>query len=321
MKKIIVLLLVVCCCLSLLAGCANTSNAETTETTQTIPAVTGPEALDGKKIIFIGNSYTFYGKVVTGSGYDVLTQAERSNDQAYFYQLCKKNDIDVSVTNWTFGSHSISDSMYGACEADTPCNGEYHNYFLKDTCFDYVAFQFSTRDKDTGDYLAYLQPAIDVFRKANPNVKFLILVPYMAYQNNWKSLESLEKLKEQGFIICNWGKMLYDIVNNTVSVPGAEQTYERSTFIISQSEKDGHHQNLLAGYLTTLMVYCAITGESAVGQDYSFCGDMNIDKSFNFESFKLKYYSYIPDTNFIEVFESEADMKGLQQLVDQYLGK
>ena len=40
--------------------------------------------------------------------------------------------------------------------------------------------------------------------------------------------------------------------------------------------------NMLTGYITTLMVYCAVTGESAVGQDYSFCNDRALNSAFDF---------------------------------------
>ena len=86
-----------------------------------------------------------------------------------------------------------------------------------------------------------------------------------------------------------------------------------------QNEKDGHHQNLLAGYLTAMMTYCAITGESAVGQSYDFCDNSALNPKFDLEAFKAEYYTFDPYTNFIEVFQSEPDMKGLQQLVDQYI--
>ena len=36
---------------------------------------------------------------------------------------------------------------------------------------------------------------------------------------------------------------------------------------------------------------------------------------------KAHHYSYNGDTNFVEIFKSEADMHGLQQLADQYLAK
>ena len=67
------------------------------------------------------------------------------------------------------------------------------------------------------------------------------------------------------------------------------------------------------------MVYCAITGESAVGLPYDFCDDSTINKDFDLEAYKEEKYTYEKFTNFIEVFQSPEDMNGLQQLIDQYL--
>jgi hypothetical protein len=88
---------------------------------------------------------------------------------------------------------------------------------------------------------------------------------------------------------------------------------------VSVSEKDGHHQNLLAGYITSLMVYCAITGDSAVGLPYDFCSDTSIRPEFDMEAYKKEKYVLEPYTNFIEIFQSPADMEGLQTLADRYL--
>ena len=138
------------------------------------------------------------------------------------------------------------------------------------------------------------------------------------WENNWRKVppEVIE-----GVIICDWGTMLDDIVNKRVSVPGGTQQYFFGTFVISQNEKDGHHQNLLVGYLTAQMVYCAITGESAVGQPYGFADDRSLHPEFDMEAYQEKYYTYEPITNFVDIYRSESDMNGLQQLIDQYIIK
>lgn len=306
----------------LMAGCGN-APAEPTEGTTTAPTqplLTGPEALQGKKIIFLGNSYTFWGQTVIHKGYEVLTQLERSYDQGYFYQLCKANGIDVSVTNWTFGAHDIVDFfLQDGCGAERDCDGEFHQYFLKDPYFDYVVLQPYVETEYAGDLAAHLQSAVDFFRSANPNVRFILAVPHMAAERpgTYQWYQDIDTLKDEGFLICNWGGMLHDISEGNVSVPGATLPYNRSSFVVS---KDDHHENLLAGYITTLMVYCAITGESAVGQPYDFCDNSEINPLFDLDAFKEKNY---PDaqTNFEEIFRSEADMLGLQQLADEYLAK
>jgi len=273
-------------------------------------------SLHGKKIIFLGNSYTFYGNTVIHKGYKVLTQTERSNDPGYFYQLCKANGMEVSVTNWTFGSHNITEFFREeGCNAQRDCQGHRHQDYLEDPCFDYVCLQPWREPEYKGDLLEHLRPAMAFFRKGNPNVRFLLLIPHMIHEKQEIWLPDVHQLKQAGFLIVDWGRLLHDLSQGKTAVPGGTLPLSRSSFVNS---KDNHHENPLAGYITTLMTYCAITGESAVGQPYEFCYDKQLHKKFDLEAFKAANY---PDcnTNFIQVFHSKADMAGLQQLADQYL--
>ncbi len=320
MKKFFALLLALSSLLTCL-GCTPAEPAETTEATTAKPAASqaARDALEGKKIIFVGNSYTHVGRVVFELGVDNLDQDTRSNDKGYFYQLCKAMGIEVSVTSWTFGGHDLTDSLGSSCTRNASCSGKDHASFLTDRNFDYVALQLYIERQYIGDMNAHLQPMMDMFRQANPDVKFLLLVPHMAYDKGYSWLNDLEAMDRSDIIVCNWGKMLHDIVGGTVQVPGATQSYARPTFVVGKDESDGHHQNLLVGYLTAAMVYSAITGDSAEGLPYDFCDDSSIDPRFDMEAFKKSHYIYEPYTNYIEVYRSEADMQGLQQLIDQYL--
>ena len=70
-----------------------------------------------KKIIFIGNSYSYYGNMVQFYSWDVSdkkTLLKRfTQEKGGFYQLCKQNGVNFSVTNWTFGSHTLQDLFGG----------------------------------------------------------------------------------------------------------------------------------------------------------------------------------------------------------------
>ena len=321
MKRLIAFLLVLFCLVGCL-GCSGEAPAETAQTTQnTEPTFSQAaiDALDGKKVLLVGNSYTYYGGVVQRAG-STLEQEPRSHDQGYFYQLCKSQGAEVSVTNWTFGDHSLWESLGHSCTR-TACYGVDHLSYLTDRYFDYVVLQLYHEVNYEGDLNEHLQPMLDVFLEANPNVKFFLVVPHMAYHRQYKWLPYLEGVDREKLTVCNWGKMLHDIVEKNVEVPGAKQQYILATFVVSASETDGHHQNLLVGYLTAAMIYCAITGESAVGLPYDFCNDSSLDPSFNFAKFKEERYVFEKFSNFIEVYESPEDMKGLQQLIDQYLQK
>ena len=327
MKKLLSLLLALALLVSL-AACGASTDAPTTEPVQTTTAApteaTTPQAsidaLQGKRILFVGNSYTYYGRVVINQGYDVLTQKERTDNRGMFYYMCKEKGIDVEVTNWVFGGHDLTDTLGHSCTmTDTSCAGVDHLSYLTDPNFDYVCLQPYFEDEYTGDMVSHLQPMMDFFRAANPDVKFLLLVPHMTFVRNFDWRNDFAALADVGVTICNWGGMLDDIVNKRVEVPGGTQQYFFGSFVISQNEKDGHHQNLLVGYLTAQMVYCAITGESAVGQPYTVADDSSLHPEFDMEAYQKKYYTYEPITNFVDIYRSESDMNGLQQLIDQYL--
>ena len=280
--------------------------------------------LDGKKFIFIGNSYTYYGKCVLSKPVTNYSQSERSNDQGYFYQIAKENGADINVTNWTFGNHCLEDTFGGVCEANRACDGHDHAADIKDRYYDYVMFQESSLRID--GFLESVDTIVKFFREANPNVKFYCLVPVRLYE--WQStsaecryvLENLKTVEDMGVTVVNWGKLVYDVYTGAEKVPGSELSYNRHSFIISQSASDGHHQNMLAGYITALMTWCAVTGDSAVGQEYRFTGDPTVNPAFDFEAYRKSYYSYgNVKTNFDQALQSKIEVTGFQKLINKYL--
>lgn len=271
-------------------------------------------------MLFIGNSYTYWGSVVINQDKTVMDQKSRTGDKGMFYHMCKQKGIEPVVTNWVWGSHNFTDIMSHECLCEgNSCEGKDHMSYLEDPAFDYVCMQPYFETEYAGDLVTHLTSAMEFFREANPEVKFLLLVPHMAFVKQFQWRDELQAAADAGITVVNWGGMLDDIVNKRVEVPGATEQYFLNSFVISRSEKDGHHQNLLVGYLTTLMVYCAITGESAVGQPYEFADDRSLHPNFDMDTFRTTNYTHDPFTNFVEIFRSEADMQGLQQLADQYI--
>ncbi|MBQ8850005.1 MAG: hypothetical protein IJ011_06735 [Clostridia bacterium] len=290
-------------------------------------------SLDGKKIIFIGNSYTYYGQTVLEKSQTYLTQASRTGDKGYFYQLCKANGMDVEVTNWTFGGHSLEHMFGGNCSANRGCDGVDHKAYITDRNFDYVVIQTGSSEAADASFSSNLENVMAFFREANPNVRFAIIVPYNAYGTIGSqmclaknTLDSLKSWEDKGVTIIEWGRLVYDIMNGDVQVPDAECEYEKNTFVIKKSAKDGYHPNQLSGYITTLMTYCAFTGASAQGQTYGFCNNSALRpagasaKFYSFSKFISTYYTYDgATTNYTDVFASDADMAGIQALIDKYL--
>lgn len=285
----------------------------------------GKEALDGKKVIFFGNSFTYYGKCVLDKGQSTYAQSARDNDLGQFYQICSANGIDVNVTNFTFGSHTLEDHYSGCCSADRGHDGLEHLSYITDWNYDYVILQNGSRSAALDDVYSECEPLIERFRAANPDVKIVFLIQHQAYVAGYDWLPSVPKLEEKGIIVVDWGSIVYDIMNGNVAVPGAEQIYNKNSFVVAQSASDGYHQNVLAGYITAVSAFCAITGEKAVDQVYDFGDDHFILGDAALESYKAKYYkadaenSYDYSTNFIEILNSDTDMQGIQKLIDKYL--
>lgn len=310
MKRFVAMILAMVMCVSMLAACGE-------------QAPVGKKALDGKKIIFFGNSYTYYGKCVQTKSQNAYQQERRVNDQGYFYQICKKNGIDVNVTNFTFGAHQLEDFHPAGCAADRGHDGLNHLEYISDFNYDYVVIQASSSDNP--DLLAACEPVMKPFREANPNTKFIFLAHHIdyllnqeQYKDGYKWRGAIKKLEDAGILVVDWGALVCDVMYGRTKVPGSTQEYNTSSFIISKSETDGHHENMLAGYITALMTYCAITGESAQGQPWSFEDEKGFD-SASIDKYRAQYYTYNPETNFDTVLRSQVDMKGIQQLIDQYL--
>lgn len=283
--------------------------------------------LDGKKVIFIGNSFVYHGQTVFESDYSLNTQKLRENDNGYFYQLCKANGAEVSVTNWTFGSHSLSNFCQHPC-ANKNCSGlnSDHTAQLTDPYYDYVIISGGRKSTTTEEaFLGSMETLMEFFKAANPNVKFVYLCCSGSHNISVEPsfpvnvLNNLKTIAEWGVIVVDWGKLVADIINGETEVPGAAETYNKNSFIVYKTSKDGYHPNQLTGYITSLMTYCAITGESAVGQPYSFCSDTSLSRKFNFSNYISEYYKFSTTTNYPEIFESDADMNGIQTLIDQYL--
>ncbi|MBQ8331375.1 MAG: SGNH/GDSL hydrolase family protein [Clostridia bacterium] len=326
-------------CISSLFGLLACSGGEApSASTGTGPVATSPESestaeptpeepaelvsLDGKRVIFIGNSYVYYGRTVINQSSSVMTQAKRENDKGFFYQLCKANGQEVDVTNWTFGGHSLGDIFGAPCaHASSACRGTRHENELKNRYYDYVFVSPGGGSRQAAEIEEDFDYIINFFKEANPNVKIVCLANlgchgYSSFGTDRPEIYTYySTLAEKGVMIADWGGLVYRIMHGIYQVPGGTQTYGKNSFIV----KDGYHPNMLAGYITTLMAYCTVTGEKAVGQTYSFCNNSAQNSNFNFSAYIDQYYTSKITTNFPDIFASEGDMKGIQELVDQYI--
>ena len=281
--------------------------------------------LSGKKILIIGNSHTFYGGTVIEKHQDILDMASRDYDEGYFYQLCQSaGATDVNVVNWTFGNHTLKDLFSGNCQANRDCgNGTDHFSYLVDNNFDYVIFQNGSTGSDSIQWIDFM---MDFFKKGNPDTKFVMLVHARAHNDRasdaskYTWFSDLDELEAKGVAIADWGAIVYDLYSGKVTPTDSNVLpFTKTSFVIAKSNSDGYHPNLLAGYITSLTAYCVITGESAVGQSYAFCGRSSYS-SLDVNTYYAKYYK-VDVSNFRQIFGSAETMNYLQRLVDRYIAE
>ena len=199
MRKIAAILLILATVLGLASCDRSESHSSETETaarteegesrsseteTETEKITEGEQVkhtLEGKSILFIGDSFVYYGKVVLDGS------PSRYEDQGYFYQLCKSVGAQVSVTNWTYGGKGISYI--------------YENYMddMIDYYYDYVVFSGGRNSQSKAeDYFTVLQSYMDLFTRVNPDVEFFYLVSSGAHNisvNESFPVEILNNLK------------------------------------------------------------------------------------------------------------------------------
>lgn len=328
MKHILSVLLALTLLLGL-PGCSKDEAAASTATPAETEAVTDPTGsqaavtagpLDGKKIIFIGNSHTYVGNVVTQVYNKQPAQEARNNNMGLFYLLCSRLGSQVSVTNWTFSSHGLSSLFGGTCKVSGDCEGMDHEEYLIDRYYDYVVIQPGVGTNSENSIAEDIAYVVDFFRKENPDVQFVLLGNASVYGNNrtdqtYPGITSYYKtLAEDGFIMADWGKLANDLIHGIVTPEGSQVTYNKSCFII----KDGFHPNYLSGYIASVMTYCAITGTPAA----DIPADMFQDEIMvvSLDSHLEKYYdnpSY--DTNCRIILTTEFELEKIHLLIDRYL--
>lgn len=320
---VIVLLIFLPAC-AVQQGAEDTTQAVQIDMPEDVPL--NPEhVLHEKKVIFVGNSYTHYGNCVITKDVSQNLQEQRVGDIGYFYQICRSQGAKTNVTNWTFGTHSLEDLFGGNCAAGKGCDGADHKKDLTDPVYDYVFLQEHTgADIGPANLLVNVENAASFFRAANPDVKIFLLVQHRIYdekyQTNRNWLPYLKDIADKGITVVEWGALVEDVIQGKAVVEGSKIGYTRDTFIVNQSEIDGYHQNMLSGYITAQMAYCAVTGEKAEGKPYGFCTNPAIHYKFGVDFYEAKHYTRGP-TNMASVFASTEDMLGLQKLIDQYLSE
>ena len=289
-----------------------------------LEAISTPTDITNKKAIFIGNSFVYWGGCVTYITNDTENEPIRAagGDKGYFNEICKANGVNMDVYNYTYGAHSL-DQIYEKTLKNLDKS------FLES--IDYVFISEAGQNEST--FMADFDKVAALFTNAQEIV-------YLAHEDTFRSnathiINALPKLAQKGVKIVAWGDLVRDIYTGEVTVPGATLQYNKNSFVKNSSgdmpenavvtsisgKGDSYHQNPLSGYITAQMCFSAISGSLCEGQKYDFCWDKTIAPQYDFDNFVECQYNNGETTNFVEIFNSPADMLGIQKLMDEYMAK
>ena len=263
------------------------------------------KSFDKKRIAFVGNSFTFYGKCVNVNAFDGL-------DDGYFYQLARSLGDDVTVTNFTWGGASFWHKGSGFAqrmlyEKMKELHPAYYNnpeglpvedFYRQDAV---VLQQSGDRIKET-----YEDARLIMSLFAPETVFGFYITTYDAFHDFEPSFEAAERIRDGGGVYIPLGHMVNDIIKGNATVKDSEFEYNKNSFIVCK-EGDGFHPNTLTGYLTALTVYYAFTERDITYAAYDFaCG---LDKE--------KHYT-LGETNHGEILCSDKELRSLKEQVMLY---
>ncbi len=264
---------------------------------QTTPFQGG--GLDGARVLFIGNSFTFYG------GCTQIYDKVNFNDNGYFKQVATAMGDEVSVTTATYGNGVLCDenarvNLYQIIldQFPNPWGSEKMDDFYNQ---DVVVLQQGSYDPVDNE--AMTRRVMALFP---PDTLFCFFIhQYNAYNPN--VIATAKKVCAEGAgVYAPTGHLICDLVESGKIIPGGTMICNWDSFCVNQ-EGDRYHPNDLNGYLSALSMYCAITGRSAVECPHNFVRNGK------------QHYLPPATTNFPDILASEADMTGLKQLVDAYV--
>lgn len=265
------------------------------------------DSFDKKKIAFIGNSFTFFGKCVNVNTFDGI-------DDGYFYKLACSFYDDVTVTNFTWGGASFLHKGEGYAERALYTKiKELHPAYYNNPqglpldefyCQDAVVLQQS------GDSIEQTyEDAKLIMNLFPPHTRFgFYITTYDAFHNFEPSFEAAKKIKADGGVYIPLGHLIDDIIHGDAG-DSLNLEYDKNSFVVCR-QHDRFHPNTLTGYLTALCVYYAFCGKHLENIDYSYVDPMPKDE----------FYS-LGDSNHAKILADKNEMYRLSLLAREYCEK
>ncbi len=264
-------------------------------------------SLDKKRIAFIGNSFTFFGKCVNADAFNDV-------DEGYFYKVARSLGDDVTVTNFTWGGASFLHKGDGYAERSLykklkELHPAYYNnpqglplddFYLQDAV---VLQQSGDRIEQTFDDVELITSLFP------PKTKFgFYVTTYDAFHDFEPTFDAAIKIRDCGGVYIPLGHLINDIIKGELN-DYLRLDYGKNSFIVCR-EHDKFHPNTLTGYLTALCVYCAFSEKSLEGVNSSFVEPMDKDEFYT-----------LGQTNHGDILSDADEMRALALQVEAYCEK
>ena len=199
------------------------------------------ENFDKKRIAFIGNSFTFFGKCVNANAFDKI-------DDGYFYQLAKSLGDDVTVTNFTWGGASFWHKGDGfAQRALYEKLKELHPAYYNNPeglPFDEFYRQDAVVLQQSGDRIEQTyEDAKLIMELFAPETSFgFYITTYDAFHNFEPSFEAAQRIRDDGGVYIPLGHIIDDVINGRVDASNSDFVYDKNSFVVCR-EHDKFHPN------------------------------------------------------------------------------
>lgn len=252
-------------------------------------------SLDGKKVMFIGNSALYFGGAVSPGD-------PMKTDEGWFWQLCRANGEKCSVYDFTWGGKDL---------------GFIYQNYLRGQTFTGFDFVFLTEaNTDSSETWETIRKIMGLF--SGDTEFFYLNHAYTVYQCHSRLIGQFGAMRKGGVRIIDWGKALFDLAEGRASLPDGMPEFSAADFFGSKGTP--YQPNPLAGYLTALMAYCTVTGRPAVGlPDIAFETGQGLlygGSAVGFDEFVERHYDSPTDTHFPSIMASGEVMRALRQYVD-----
>lgn len=272
-------------------------------------------SLKGKKYLVIANSMVYYGGFVQYG-------SQGGEDIGMLHRILKASDMEGTVIDCTWGNHRLTDFLVDGCKTTTS-HGD-HLAKVDLASVDYVFL--CAEGSNPSSFLTTCRALYKRVTDLNPDAKkYYINHVYTVFNKHSNILNNLKTLHEtDGVTIINCGQLAYDIYTGAVKVPGGSKVYKDRYTFVNHTSSDTHHPNPLMGYIMTQMAFCALSGEDPYYADY-----LNLIKSCKYsstgqlayDSYYSKFYTTPATLPFMDVIDDPVEMKGIQQLIPQYINK